>query len=45
MKKLFLAFLATFAMLFSQQVTAQGLEPSAMTIYRIENLSNGKYNW
>ena len=43
MKKLFLAFLATFAMLFSQQVTAQGLEPSAMTIYRIENLSNGKY--
>ena len=43
MKKLFLAFLATFAMLFSQQVTAQGLEPSGMTIYRIENLSNGKY--
>ncbi len=43
MKKLFLAFLATFAMLFSQQVTAQGLEPSAMTVYRIENLSNGKF--
>ena len=31
------------ACLFTTTAYAQGLEPSAMTIYRIENLSNGKF--
>ena len=31
------------ACLFTTTAYAQGLEPSAMTIYRLENLSNGKF--
>lgn len=41
--KLFVAAISLFICLSATVVNAQGLEPSAMKIYRIENLSNGKF--
>ena len=41
MKRILQTFFALFAIV--TLTYAQGLEPSAMTIYRIENLSNGKF--
>lgn len=41
--RLFVVALTLLASLCATTAYAQGLEPSAMTIYKIENVSNGKY--
>ena len=41
--RLFVVVLTLLASLCTTTAYADGLEPSAMTIYRIENVSNGRY--
>lgn len=43
MKRFFRLFIAMFAAFLSVQAVAQELQSTAITIYRIESVSNGKY--
>ena len=43
MRKLLRLFIALFTVMFSVHAVADGLQSTAITIYRIESVSNGKY--